>query len=155
MYYSEHEPIALLVEVTPKLAKKRFRDEIYKSWSHKCAYCGEDATSLDHVIPRHKSGETTRKNLVPACRRCNASKASYKLHEWYLNQDFFSKARLNRIERWIDQNPFQVLHWEDETDSSLVRVNYVGQTKEGCSCCQAIPERQDEMQLATESTAWR
>ncbi len=153
MYYSEHEPIALLVEITPKLAKKRFRDEIYKSWNHQCAYCGEDATSLDHVIPRHKSGETTRKNLVPACRRCNASKASYRLHEWYLNQDFFSKARLNRIERWIDQNPFQILHWEDETDSSLVRVNYVGQTKEGCGCCQAIPEGQDEMQRTT-AHAW-
>lgn len=114
MFYSEHEPIALLVEVTPKLAKKRFRDEIYKSWNHKCAYCEEDATSLDHIIPRHKSGETTRKNLVPACRRCNASKASSRLHEWYINQPFFCEARLNRIERWMSQNPFQLTQWEEE-----------------------------------------
>jgi len=148
MFYSEHELIALLVEVTPKLAKKRFRDEIYKSWNHKCAYCGDDATSLDHVIPRHKSGETTRKNLVPACRRCNASKASYKLNEWYLKQDFFSKARLHRIERWIDQDPFQPLHWEDETEHSLVPISYVGQTKEGCCSCQEIPEEQNGLQQA-------
>lgn len=152
MYYSEHEPIALLVEVTPKLAKKRFRDEIYKSWNHKCAYCGDDATSLDHVIPRHKSGETTRKNLVPACRRCNASKASYKLHEWYLNQDFFSKARLNRIERWIDQDPFQALSWEKEEKYSLVHLNYAEQTQESCVCVQEIPEKQDGMQQATANT---
>jgi hypothetical protein len=147
MYYSEHEPIALLVEVTPKLAKKRFRDEIYKSWNHKCAYCGEGATSLDHVVPRYKSGETTRKNLVPACRRCNTSKASEKLHEWYLKQDFFCEAKLNRIERWTSQNPYQVLHWEKEAEVSLVHRNYVGQTQEGCSSCEALPERQDEMQF--------
>jgi len=155
MYYSEHEPIALLVEVTPKLAKKRFRDEIYKSWNHKCAYCGDNATSLDHVIPRHKSGETTRKNLVPACRRCNASKASYKLHEWYLDQDFFCQAKLNRIERWIAQNPFQAVHWENEVDQSLVLVNYVGQSKEGGCSLQAIPEREDEMQYPAEGASWR
>jgi hypothetical protein len=140
MYYSEHEPIALLVEVTPKLAKKRFRDEIYKSWNHECAYCGESATSLDHVVPRHKSGETTRKNLVPACRRCNASKASYKLHEWYINQDFFSKARLNRIERWIDQDPFQLLHWEEDRKHSLVPISYGRQTEESSCSCQAVSE---------------
>ena len=140
MYYSEHEPIALLVELTPKLAKKRFRDEIYKSWNHLCAYCGDSATSLDHVIPRYKSGETTRKNLVPACRRCNTSKASCKLHEWYLAQDFFSKARLNRIERWIDQDPFQPLQWEKEGDYSLAHINYVGQAKESRCCSQALSE---------------
>ena len=121
MFYSEHEPIALLVEVTPKLAKKRFRDEIYKSWNHKCAYCEDDATSLDHIVPRYLSGETVRKNLVPACRRCNASKASERLHEWYMSQSFFCEARLNRIERWMSQNPFQPMQWEEEEATIIVR----------------------------------
>lgn len=140
MYYSEHEPIALLVEVTPKLAKKRFRDEIYKSWNHKCAYCGDDATSLDHIIPRYKSGETTRKNLVPACRRCNASKASARLHEWYLDQSFFCQFRLNRIERWMSQDPLQTLQWEKESEPSLVPISYVRQTEESSISCQALSE---------------
>lgn len=140
MYYSEHEPIALLVEVTPKLAKKRFRDEIYKSWNHKCAYCGEDATSLDHIIPRHKSGETTRKNLVPACRRCNSSKASCKLQDWYLDQSFFCQFRLHRIERWMSQDPLQMLQWDKEPEPSLVPISYVRQTQEGGEGCQALSE---------------
>ena len=52
MFKTEHEPLALLVELTPRLAKRRFREEIYKDWEHKCAYCGDAATSLDHVIPK-------------------------------------------------------------------------------------------------------
>jgi 5-methylcytosine-specific restriction endonuclease McrA len=114
MFASEREPLALLVELTPKHAKKRFRDEIYKSWNHKCAYCNEDATSLDHVVPRYKSGETIRKNLVPACRRCNESKASSKLHDWYFDQSFFDEVRLNRIERWMCQESFFFNQWKEE-----------------------------------------
>jgi 5-methylcytosine-specific restriction endonuclease McrA len=114
MFASEHEPLAFLVELTPKHAKKRFRDEIYKSWNHKCAYCNENATSLDHVVPRYKSGETVRKNLVPACRSCNEAKASQKLHDWYLNQPFFNEVRLNRIERWMCQEPFHLEQWNQQ-----------------------------------------
>jgi len=115
MFANECEPLALLVELTPKHAKKRFRDEIYKSWNYKCAYCEADATSLDHVVPRFKSGETLRKNLVPACRQCNESKASTKLHDWYLQQEFFTELRLNRIERWMCQEPFQLTQWKEES----------------------------------------
>jgi hypothetical protein len=43
MFASEHEPLALLVELTPKLAKKRFRDDIYKAWNHKCGYCEDNS----------------------------------------------------------------------------------------------------------------
>jgi 5-methylcytosine-specific restriction endonuclease McrA len=114
MFASEHEPLAFLVELTPKHAKKRFRDDIYKYWSHQCVYCNEKATSLDHIIPRHRSGETVRKNLVPACRSCNESKASQKLHDWYLDQPFFNEVRLNRIEQWMWQEPFHLEQWNQQ-----------------------------------------
>ena len=40
-----------------------------------CAYCGEEANTVDHVIPRAKGGDVfDMDNLVAACKRCNSSK---------------------------------------------------------------------------------
>lgn len=111
MFCNEHEPLALLVELTPKLAKKRFREEIYKAWNHECAYCGEAATSLDHVVPRFKSGRTIQKNLVPACSKCNMNKGSAEVFSWFQKQDFYEKAKENRIKDWMAQNTIELLPW--------------------------------------------
>ena len=103
MFASEHEPLALLVELTPKLAKKRFRDDIYTAWDYKCGYCNDPATSLDHIVPRFKSGSSNRHNLLPACRRCNSNKASTQIQTWFEQQDFFTQARMDRIKTWMSQ----------------------------------------------------
>jgi len=107
MFADEHAPLALLVELTPKLAKKRYRQSIYEAWDHKCVYCEAPATSLDHVVPKFKSGSSNRNNLVPSCKRCNANKASNDLETWYLEQDFFEENRYNKIKAWIKQNPLE------------------------------------------------
>lgn len=103
MFSSEQEPLALLIELTPKLAKKRFRDHIYASWDHKCGYCGELATSLDHIVPRFKSGSSNRNNLLPCCRSCNSNKASTEMETWYRNQNFFNEDKLDKIKIWTQQ----------------------------------------------------
>ena len=115
MFSSANEPLALLIELTPKLAKKRFREHIYEAWDHKCGYCEELATSLDHVIPRFKSGSSNRNNLVPACRRCNTAKASTKMEEWYQQQEFFTQARMDRIKSWINQEVVELFVYSVET----------------------------------------
>ena len=102
MFASADEPLALLVELRPKHAKRRFRDEIYNAWDYNCAYCGKPATSLDHIIPKFKSGSSNRNNLIPACRKCNANKGSMVLEEWLCSQDFYTEERLDRIKEWID-----------------------------------------------------
>lgn len=51
------------------------RDEKFKLEA-RCAYCGKDANSLDHLIPRLRNGPDSADNLVPACRRCNSSKGA-------------------------------------------------------------------------------
>jgi len=107
MFKTEHEPLALLVELTPRLAKRRFREEIYKDWKYKCAYCGDNATSLDHIIPKFKSGCSSRHNLVPACRRCNANKGSDEMQQWYKKQEFFSLEKLEQIYCWIKSNTLE------------------------------------------------
>jgi hypothetical protein len=115
MFSCEHEPLALLLELTPKLAKKRFRQAIYDSWDCKCGYCGDEATSLDHIIPRFKSGSSNRNNLLPACRRCNTSKASAKMEDWYQQQEFFMQARIDRIKSWTNQEAVELFVYSVDT----------------------------------------
>lgn len=41
---------------------------------YRCQYCGLDADSIDHIVPKSKGGPHVWENLVAACRRCNAHK---------------------------------------------------------------------------------
>jgi hypothetical protein len=120
MFNCEQEPLALLIELTPKLAKKRYRQSIYDACDSKCANCEEEATSLDHIVPRFKSGSSNRNNLVPACRRCNTSKASTKVNEWFEKQEFFTQAKMDRINSWIKQEPIDVFVYQVDTLSVAV-----------------------------------
>jgi glutaredoxin len=110
MFSNEHEPLALLIELTPKLAKKRYRQSIYEAWNYKCVYCKADATSLDHIIPRFKSGSNNRNNLVPACRTCNTNKASTKMEDWYSQQEFFDKIQIEKIHSWMNQDIIELFY---------------------------------------------
>lgn len=39
-----------------------------------CRYCGDPATSVDHVIPWSRGGRNTMDNLVASCQPCNEAK---------------------------------------------------------------------------------
>ena len=109
MFKTENEPLALLIELTPRLAKKRFRQSIYEAWDHKCGYCGNPATSLDHIIPKYRSGPSNCTNLLPCCRSCNHHKASAKMEEWYRRQDFFIEEKLEAIIKWTEGDKIEVI----------------------------------------------
>lgn len=47
----------------------------------KCVYCGEHATTIDHVVPRALGGLSTYENCVAACQPCNAKKANKTLSQ--------------------------------------------------------------------------
>lgn len=47
-----------------------------------CAYCGDYATAVDHVIPVSRGGTNDRANLTPACRPCNEEKLDFTPDEW-------------------------------------------------------------------------
>lgn len=40
-----------------------------------CAYCGKEASTIDHVQPKSRGGEDSWLNLVAACLKCNNRKA--------------------------------------------------------------------------------
>lgn len=58
------------------------RQNIFKRDEFKCQYCGsiKDLT-LDHVIPRSRGGKSTWKNLITACKFCNAKKGNFTPQE--------------------------------------------------------------------------
>jgi len=63
----------------PRLSRdyKRVRLQVLARDGYVCYYCGQDATTVDHVIPIAKGGDPiSHDNMVAACRRCNSSKGS-------------------------------------------------------------------------------
>lgn len=51
------------------------RSNIFKRDGYECQYCGSNSDlTLDHVHPRSKGGMSNWKNLVTACKSCNAKK---------------------------------------------------------------------------------
>lgn len=50
--------------------------------SRPCAYCGDVATEIDHVIPLTRGGSAGMRNLAAACKRCNGEKGKQTPAEW-------------------------------------------------------------------------
>tara|TARA_B100001939_G_scaffold44630_1_gene34424 strand:- start:1885 stop:2505 length:621 start_codon:yes stop_codon:yes gene_type:complete len=92
-------------ELVPKRASKHnFRKAIFDHWESCCAYCGEHADTLDHVVAMRNGGLTVKGNLVSCCRRCNGSKGASDIWHWYTQQPFFSELRSEVILEWLSLN---------------------------------------------------
>ncbi len=49
-----------------------------------CVYCGERSNlTLEHMLPRARSGPDSPENAVWICGSCNSRKGSKRLYEWY------------------------------------------------------------------------
>lgn len=48
---------------------------------HRCGYCGSNANTVDHILPRSRGGANTWLNLVACCRTCNNRKGDACLDE--------------------------------------------------------------------------
>ena len=58
------------------------QEGILEQFAGKCAYCGNDASTWDHVYPIAVGGITTPSNIVPACMTCNSSKGDRDVFKW-------------------------------------------------------------------------
>jgi 5-methylcytosine-specific restriction enzyme A len=51
-----------------------------------CHYCGKQvgakALTMDHIVPLVRGGRSSKGNVVPACRDCNAAKKHRLAFEW-------------------------------------------------------------------------
>ena len=53
---------------------KKLRNRILQRDNFTCYLCGNEATTVDHIIPLAKGGTDDEWNLAGACKRCNYSK---------------------------------------------------------------------------------
>ena len=78
--------------------------EIMQYFNFQCAYSGihlsDDIQSLDHIIPLSKGGVNEIWNLVPMLKDYNSKKHNKDMPQWYQQQSFFSKERLEKIYKW-------------------------------------------------------
>jgi hypothetical protein len=68
-----------------RYVKTAFRYARTPAWSKRgvlrrdgqsCAYCGDSAQTVDHLLPQSRGGRNTWLNTVAACTRCNHRKAN-------------------------------------------------------------------------------
>jgi len=52
------------------------RRAVFGRDDHACQYCGRQAESIDHVLPRSRGGGHTWENVVACCRACNIRKGN-------------------------------------------------------------------------------
>jgi 5-methylcytosine-specific restriction endonuclease McrA len=50
------------------------RRAVFARDDHRCQYCGGNADSIDHIVPRSRGGGHSWDNVAAACRACNLSK---------------------------------------------------------------------------------
>lgn len=56
---------------------KRVRLVVLARDGYTCAYCGQDANTVDHVVSIKAGGDPiSLENMVACCKRCNSSKGS-------------------------------------------------------------------------------
>jgi len=91
------------LETTSKAdAKRMWKQSIKDQWEHKCAYCeSQENITLDHIIPQCKGGLDIKTNVVACCHSCNQSKGHEHWKLWYVQQDFFTEAKIDAIVKWM------------------------------------------------------
>ena len=63
-------PVSKPINGSSNRWRKR-RGIILKMHDYCCAYCGDEANTVDHVIPQSRGGTDDPMNLVAACKTCN------------------------------------------------------------------------------------
>jgi hypothetical protein len=79
-----HYRRAMRERSAPGLSQAK-RKRLLAQWRRQartCIYCGELATTIDHVLPLVRGGTNHEGNLAPCCKRCNSSKSGWTVVEW-------------------------------------------------------------------------
>lgn len=58
------------------------RAAVMRAGSGACVYCGQPASTMEHLVPVHSGGTSRIDNLVPACVPCNRRKGCRSLDDF-------------------------------------------------------------------------
>ena len=132
MINCEQDLIVNLIELSPRNARRKFRQSIFESWEWKCAYCDKDldtkSATIDHIVPKFKGGHNVKSNMVCSCSKCNRSKGSVLLEDWYNpSNSCYSEERLGKIKHWIEDNSAPIkLVSSDKATPYITNDFYIG-----------------------------
>lgn len=87
------------------------RSEILRRDGHTCAFCGDRATTVDHIIPKSRGGGWTWGNLVAACFDCNQEKADRTPEEAGMKLLWLPHTNRNRFSG-VQQEVWRILEGE-------------------------------------------
>ena len=132
MINCEQDLLVNLIELSPRNARRKFRQSIFESWEWKCAYCDKDLDSksatIDHIVPKFKGGHNVKSNMICSCSKCNRSKGSVLLEDWYNpSNSYYSEERLGKINHWIEDNSAPIkLVSSDKATPYITNDFYIG-----------------------------
>lgn len=132
MINCEQDLLVNLIELSPRNARRKFRQSIFESWEWKCAYCDKDldtkSATIDHIVPKFKGGHNVKSNMVCSCSKCNRSKGSVLLEDWYNpSNSCYSEERLGKIKHWIEDNSAPIkLVSSDKATPYITNDFYIG-----------------------------
>ena len=132
MINCEQDLLVNLIELSPRNARRKFRQSIFESWEWKCAYCDKEldtkSATIDHIVPKFKGGHNVKSNMVCSCSKCNRSKGSVLLEDWYNpSNSYYSEERLGKIKHWIEDNSVPIkLVSSDKATPYITNDFYIG-----------------------------
>ena len=88
--------------------------------NHKCVYCGNTTSGIDHVIPIYEGGLTIPANGVCCCKSCNSKKGTKLDESWIVkglqrliqhgeNVNWIANIRHNNVEIEPKQQAVSIL----------------------------------------------
>ena len=132
MINCEQDLLVNLIELSPRNARRKFRQSIFESWEWKCAYCDKEldtsSATIDHIVPKFKGGHNIKSNMICSCSKCNRSKGSVLLEDWYNpSNSYYSEERLGKIKHWIEDNSAPIkLVSSDKATPYITNDFYIG-----------------------------
>ena len=132
MINCEQDLLVNLIELSPRNARRKFRQSIFESWEWKCAYCDKEvdikSATIDHIVPKYKGGHNVKSNMVCSCSKCNRSKGSVLLEDWYNSSNsHYSEERLGKIKHSIEDNSAPIkLVSSDKATPYITNDFYIG-----------------------------
>jgi 5-methylcytosine-specific restriction endonuclease McrA len=82
-----------------KTQKHKIREAVKQRFGGTCAFCGRKphVLTLDHIVAKSKGGRDVLSNLAAVCIRCNRSKGSQPLWDWWPNAECWDEARARQF----------------------------------------------------------
>ena len=108
--FNNHNKRKHLEEVRGRGISKEQWKEMFDFFGWCCAYSGKylggDNTdrhrTIDHIVALSNEGMNEPWNCVPMLKTYNTSKYTNNMEEWYIQQEFYSEERLQKIYAWCE-----------------------------------------------------